>query len=404
MIRWRPLALIVTVLGAGALGTLIVGAALGMATGELTHLMALLVPAAIATITAVLITRPLLVRSPIGTQLAAIAVIAALAGLVNVTVLASLMVVDDHDAHLIAILLAYSTGAGIGAAWVLARNSATAIDRLAATVQRIGDGDLAARTGLIEAAPELVELASAFDEMGGRLQAAIIRERDVEARRRDLMTAVSHDLRTPLASLRAMVEAIDERVVDDPPTLRRYAAEMRRSVDSLVVLVDDLFELAQLDAGAIENEVERASLEDVVRSALATCELQAAQKGLVLLTDLNGAGRVACSPRLVRVLQNLLSNAIRHTPADGTVRIEARQGPGGLEVAVEDTGDGISAESLERVFDAFWRGDPARSTPAAGLGLALAKRIVEALGGSIVAENRPVQGARFALMLPNRPG
>jgi signal transduction histidine kinase len=402
MIRWRAVALIVAVLAAGALGTLVVGAALGMGTGELAHLLVLIVPAALATIVAVLVTRPLLSRSPIRHQLAAIAVIAALAGLVNVTVLATLMVVSDHDARLIAILLAYSTGVGISAAWVLARCSAAAIDRLASTARLLGAGDLTARTGRVEAAPELEELGRAFDDMADRLQSAITRERDVEARRRDLMTAVSHDLRTPLASLRAMVEAVDEGVVEDVPTFRRYAVEMRRSVDSLVLLVDDLFELAQLDAGAIEAEVERARLEDVVRSAVATCRMQAVQKGLVLQTNLNGADGVQCSPRLVRVLQNLLSNAIRHTPGDGTVRIEARRGPSGLEVAVEDTGEGIPDESLERVFDPFWRGDPARSGPGAGLGLALAKRIVEALGGSIVAENRPAHGARFALVLPDR--
>jgi signal transduction histidine kinase len=170
-----------------------------------------------------------------------------------------------------------------------------------------------------------------------------------------------------------------------------------------VVLVDDLFELVQLVAGAIEAESERARLEDVVRSAVAACDAQAAQKGLTLETSLADARGASCSPRVTRVVQNLLQNAIRHTPADGTVRVEARHLRDGLEVVVEDSGEGIEREALQRVFDPFWRADPARTGNGAGLGLALAKRIVEALGGRIQAESRPAQGSRFAVILPERP-
>jgi signal transduction histidine kinase len=214
------------------------------------------------------------------------------------------------------------------------------------------------------------------------------------------VTAVSHDLRTPLAGLRAMVEAIDEGVVDDPATIRRYVGEMRGAVDSLVVLVDDLFELVQLDAGAIEAESERARVEDVVRSAIAACDAQATEKGLALEASLADAGGASCSPRVTRVVQNLLQNAIRHTPADGTVRVEARHGRDGLEVVVEDSGEGIEPAALERVFEPFWRADRSRSGDGAGLGLALAKRIVEALGGRIDAESSPARGSRFAVILP----
>jgi two-component system sensor histidine kinase BaeS len=128
--------------------------------------------------------------------------------------------------------------------------------------------------------------------------------------------------------------------------------------------------------------------------------MAAHDKGLSLVADLNGAEDAACSPRLVRVIQNLLVNAVRHTPADGTVRIEAQRSGGGLEVSVLDTGEGISPQDLERVFDPFFRADPARQGSGAGLGLALAKRIVEALGGSIRAESQPSRGSRFAITLP----
>jgi signal transduction histidine kinase len=107
-----------------------------------------------------------------------------------------------------------------------------------------------------------------------------------------------------------------------------------------------------------------------------------------------------CSRRLVRVLQNLLQNAIRHTPADGSVRIEVHRVPSGLEVVVEDSGDGIPPEHLDRVFEPFWRADAARSSEGSGLGLALAKRITEALGGSIAVQSGPSHGARFAVLVP----
>jgi signal transduction histidine kinase len=226
------------------------------------------------------------------------------------------------------------------------------------------------------------------------------RERAIDRQRRDLITAVSHDLRTPLASLRAMTEAIDEGVVDDPPTLRRYVGEMRKAVDSLAGLVDDLFELAQLDAGAIQVEARRATVGEVVEAALAACGGQAGEKGLRVETRIAEAADWRCSPRLTRVLQNLLQNAIRHTPADGTVRVEAQRRPGALRLIVEDSGAGIARESLDRVFEPFWRGDAARSTPGSGLGLTLAKRIVESLGGQIRVEGEAAPGARFAIELP----
>jgi signal transduction histidine kinase len=226
------------------------------------------------------------------------------------------------------------------------------------------------------------------------------RERSIDAQRRDLVTAVSHDLRTPLASLRAMAEAIDDAVVRDPTTLRRYAGEMRRSAEVLTTLVDDLFELVQLESGAISLAAEQARLTEVVEAALAACHAQALEKGLVVETLLDGAAQVPCSPHLGRVLQNLLQNAIRHTPADGTVRVEARQGGGVLQVAVEDSGQGIAKADMERVFEPFWRGDAARSEDGSGLGLAVSRRIVEALGGEISVRSEPSHGARFEVVLP----
>jgi signal transduction histidine kinase len=399
---WRPIALAAAVATAGGAGTLTVGALLGMSAGEVAHLAGLLLPAALVTILAAAVARPLLARTTFSQGLLAVVLTAVLVSLANLGALAAVMSISSHDAALIGILLLYSAGAGTGAALAISRRQSAAVRRLAETAGELAEGNLGARSGPTGGGPELDALAEALDRMAEGLQRSLEAERAGELRRRDLITAVSHDLRTPLAGLRAMVEAIEDRVVDDPPTFRRYAAEMRRQVESVVALVDDLFELVQLDAGAIEAETERARLEDVIVSAVEACGAQAVEKGLVLERRLDGAGDVLCSPRVVRVLQNLLQNAIRHTPADGTVRIEARRrGPGGVEVVVEDTGEGIAPESLERVFEPFWRGEAARSSPGAGLGLALAKRIVEALGGDISVRSAPRRGSRFAVLLPD---
>lgn len=398
---WRALALLAVVTVVGALGTFLVGAMTGMGGSELWHLAAYVVPALVVTVAAMWVAGRLLARASLAQRFVAVGALGAAVALANLWVLSRQMFVGEHDARLLGVLLLYSVGAGIGAAVVTARSSATAVGRLTATARALGGGDLDARTGTLDAGPELDLLAAALDNMAGRLQGAQERERAVEATRRDLVTAVSHDLRTPLASLRAMVEAIDERVVDDPESLHRYAKEMRASVRQLGAMIDDLFELAQLDAGAIESETRRARLGAIVSSAVAAVELQAEEKGLVVVAELNGQEDAPCSPRLVRVIQNLLVNAVRHTPGDGTVRIEARRMPDGLEVAVADSGEGIDPADLPRVFDPFFRGDPARQGPGAGLGLALAKRIVETLGGEISAESAPARGSRFALTIPS---
>jgi signal transduction histidine kinase len=403
--RTWSLALLAGVAGAaGAMGTIALGAAEGMHGDELFHLAVVLLPAVIATAGSVALAGSLLLRATLRLRLVAIALVGAVVSVVNLAVLARLMFLTAHDAAQIGILLFYSAAAGVGASLALSRHSARAVTRLTLTARALGDGDLDARVGRLGAGAELDALAAALDEMAHRLQGSLGRERAAEAMRRDLITAVSHDLRTPLAGLRAMAEAIGDGVVDDPPTIRRYIIEMRRSISSLSVLIDDLFELVQLEAGAIEAEKAKARLEDVVASALAACEGQAVEKGVTLETRLDGTSDAQCSPRLVRVLQNLLQNAIRHTPVDGTVWIEARQGPGGLEVAVQDTGEGIDPALLPRVFEPFWRGDPARSGPGSGLGLTLVRRIVEAMGGEIRAESDPARGARFSLLLPNQVG
>jgi signal transduction histidine kinase len=400
MNRLRALLLVFVVSSIAAGGSLLVAALVGMNRSDIFHLAAMLGPAVLATVVSAAVARPLLSSAPVRHRLLALALVAVAVSLANLAVLAALMMLQ-HETLIVAVLVFYSAGAGAGAAWSLARSFSVSIERISETARKLADGDLSARVGTVGGGPELERLAASLDAMASRLEISIQSEKSAIRIRDDLITAVSHDLKTPLSGLRAMVESISDGVVDDPQTLRRYIAEMRRSVESLVVLVDDLFELVKLDARAVEQESRRTTLSDVIAAALAACEAQARDKGLSLETKYDGAEDRLCSPRLARVVQNLVQNAIRHTPSDGSVRILARRLPGSLEVVVEDSGEGIPDAALEKIFDPFWRGDAARTTAGSGLGLALSKRIVEALGGEIRVQRGSPVGSRFAVLIPD---
>jgi len=389
----------------GALGALAVAAVVGMEAGAVEQLLGLLAPAILASLAGAALVDRLLGSASLRQRFGAVATLASCFALANLVALSWAMFVSRHDAALLGALLVYSVAVGTAVALLLGRSTAMAVDRLEHAAHRLGRGDLSARAEDEERSvvdhggPELAMLARTIDDMAERLQQAQARERHAEAVRRDLISAVSHDLRTPLASLRAMVEAVADEVIEDPASLRRYSLEMSRSVGQLSQLVDDLFELAQLEAGAIAAETRRARLDELIESALETVAVPAAAKGLRLVADVEAPVDLTCSPRLERVLLNLLLNAVQHTPADGTVRLIAMLRGDRLELAVEDTGSGIRPEDLSRVFDPFFRADPARRGPGAGLGLALAQRIVETMGGRISAESA-AGGARFAVSLP----
>jgi signal transduction histidine kinase len=400
MTRLRPAAMLLALVGLGAVGALLVAAALGMKSSEVAHLAGLLAPAIVVTVVAALLASRLLQRTSLRQRYLAIAAVGTLVALGNLLALTRAMFVSAHAATVLAVVLTYASAAGLAAAFVSARSSATALDDVTTTARRIGDGDLSARVGPLDAGPELDRLAETLDLMAARLQGVRDQEQRVERTRRDLISAVSHDLRTPLANLRAMAEAIDEGVVDDRETFRRYAGEMHRAVAQLSSLVDDLFELVQIDTLAIGGEADRARLDDVVASAVATVQAEASRKSLCLTTELAGSEDVPCSPHLTRVLQNLLVNAVRHTPPEGSIRVEGRRGATDVRLAVEDTGEGIAADDLPFVFDPFYRVDSARAGNGAGLGLALADRIVRALGGRIEVASRPDRGSRFDVTLP----
>jgi signal transduction histidine kinase len=208
--------------------------------------------------------------------------------------------------------------------------------------------------------------------------------REIEGARRQLIAAASHDLRTPLASLRLLVESIDDGMVSGD-TRDRYLAEIRTHVGVLSDLVDDLFELSRIEAGDISWTMRQVELGGLIGDTVAAMRAPAQERGVRVDTDLPVQPVTAhANPEKVqRVLFNLIQNAIRHTPPDGSVTVRARPNGGAIEVEVDDEGEGISSTDGERVFDAFFRGDEARGEGGAGLGLAIAKAIVETHGGRI---------------------
>ena len=233
---------------------------------------------------------------------------------------------------------------------------------------------------------------------------ASARERALESSRRQLVAWVSHDLRTPLAGIQAMVEALDDGVVSEPADVKTYYDRLSTEASRLARLVDDLFELSRIEASALDLTLERVSLGELVSDAVASASVLADAKGVRV--DGHVAPQppdVAASSReLTRVVQNLLDNAIRHTPAGGAIEVTVGRRDDHAEVSVADSCGGIPVHDLDRVFELAYRGDAARTpggAAGAGLGLAIARGFVEAHRGDIAVRNE-AGGCRFTVRLP----
>ncbi|MBA3476537.1 MAG: HAMP domain-containing histidine kinase [Actinobacteria bacterium] len=321
-------------------------------------------------------------------QLAGLALVAVLLPLSAVVLSGLVMFQSGHDLTILAVA-AGSACAAIAAALAVGGSVSASLTRLAGVTRQLERGDLTARAP-VEGAAELRTLAGSFNEMAGSL------ERLFDARR-ELVAWASHDLRTPLANMQAMLEAVEDGLAEPA----EYVPALREQVTALSRLTDDLFELARIDSGALTLELRDVELSGLVRSCLRGVEAEARSRQVTLEARTEDSVSARCAPEKVeRVLLNLLANALRHTPSDGSVAIVVEAEPDGVRVTVEDTGDGLSPESLRRMFERFWRGDPARSARGAGLGLAIARGLVEAHGGRIWAENRPGGGASVSFTLP----
>ena len=339
-------------------------------------------------------------------RVVAVAVLTAVLALVNIGFTAVLMFLSTHDLALLAGLLGFSGGMAVFVGYSFSEPTARSVRELVNAAQRISAGSLDTRVP-VASTDEVGDLAAAFNTMSERLGSSFARERELERARVELISAVSHDLRTPLASVRAMVESMYDGVVEDPETVRRYLKTTLAEVDNLSQLVNDLFDLSQMDAGVLELHVEATPLQDLVSDTLESMSAQAAAGSVSLEGTVEGemAPVVIDTRRVQRVLYNLVQNSIRHTPPDGTIYIRALDTGPEVRVQVADTGEGIPQQELPRLFERSYRPDRSRSRASggAGLGLSIAKGIVEAHGGRIWVESEPGHGSTFSFTLPKAP-
>ena len=329
----------------------------------------------------------------IRSQLAVLAVAAVCLPLAAV-VSSGLVMFGMHDRSWFWFVVGISAACALGCAFVVGQQILRPLDGLRSASKRLAGGDLSARAPA--AGPrELQELGASFNEMAANL------EKLFDARRELVMWA-SHDLRTPLASLRAMVEALEDGLAQP----EEYLAAIKAQTQILSGLVEDLFVLARIDSGALALELQEASLGDLVTACVDALEADAAARGVRLRSRVATDPVVSVAPdKVQRVLMNLLSNALRHARPDGEVSVVVEEDGDGVVVAVEDDGNGLAPGCSERMFERFWRADDSRtgSSGGAGLGLAIAQGLVQAHGGTIWAENRLGGGARVAFTLPRSP-
>jgi signal transduction histidine kinase len=316
------------------------------------------------------------------------------------------MFISGHDLSLLLTMLTFAAALSVGFALLYAMPLSSRIERVRAGTEQIAGGQLGSEVR-VDGHDEVASLAEEFNRMARALEEAVEREREMEKARRELVASVSHDLRTPLASTRALIEAVADGVTSDRETEERYLSSASRELEHLSRLVDDLFELARIDAGLLQLTLEEASLHDLISDTISSFQPQAEQQGVRLEGEIVGDVDpvLANPPRLQRVLHNLVSNALRHTPADGTVTLRATREGEEARVEVSDTGEGIVAEDLPRVFERSFRAERPRTraeredSPGAGLGLAIARGLIEAHGGTMDVESDFGRGSRFRFTL-----
>lgn len=341
----------------------------------------------------------LLRRAPVRWSAGLIALVAIGGVVAGVVGTARAMFLSSHDLGVV-VLVCLVSGLVSGAfALLIARTLAVSARRLGSMAAAVGAGEAVDLHG--DDPRELRAVRRELARSSERLRTARERERRLEQSRRELVAWVSHDLRTPLAGLRAMSESLDDGLAEDPA---RYHQQMIKEVDRMTSMVDDLFELSRIHAGSLNLTLQPMVLRDVVSESLAGALPVAASRRVAVDGHVSSDVEVrADAAALSRVVANLVMNAIRHTPADGVVVVEGRRAGETVELSVTDACGGLDPDDLESVFEVGWRGDNRARTPGpdtgAGLGLAIVKGLVEAHRGTVGVTNHGA-GCRFVVRLP----
>ena len=311
------------------------------------------------------------------------------------------MFLSDHDADVIAVVLTTAAVLALVLAVVLGRRLAAGSRSLGNRLSRLTE-DYAGEPTDAErpASAELATLTAQLDEVHRKLAASRAREQALEASRRDLVAALSHDLRTPLAGIRALAEGLEDGVVADVP---QALAQLRANTDRMARMADDLFELSRLRSVPRNRRDSLVSMRELTDDVVAEMRPEADATGVRLQCDLSTRLAVrGDGGELTRALANLLSNAVRHTPTGGAVTVAGTSAAGSVVLSVTDGCGGIAVEDLSRLFEVGWRGDPGRGgngQPGSGLGLAIVREVMDAHGGTVGVVNVR-SGCRFELRLP----
>ncbi len=300
------------------------------------------------------------------------------------------------DALQVALLQAIVSAAGLAAvlslvvAVAVARRITGPVTRLIAVTRAMSQGERSARVGPVRAHGELLELTRAFDKMADTLDRQ-------EQLRRDLVADVAHELRTPVAILQAGHEALLDGVAEPTP---EQLASLRDEVLRLGRMVNDLQELAAADAAAVQLALRECDLAEVAADAAGSLAWRFEAAEISLRRELEPVTVRADRPRLRQIVTNLLTNALKFTPAGGSVTVGTRPAGSAAVLIVTDTGIGIPADELPHIFDRFWRGSQVTQTSGAGIGLAIAAELATAHGGELAASSAPDQGTTMTLTLP----
>ena len=322
---------------------------------------------------------------------------------VSTLAVAAEMYLSGHDVVVLAYVIGISALMSMIAGWaVTGRAIRSPVEALVADARRVGDGDVVAAS--LTGWREFDEVSAELAETSRRLADARAQIAELDAARRQFFAWISHDLRTPLAGMRAMAEALENGTAAEPGL---YIATIRTKVDTINKMVDDLFQLSKLQTGSLELCCEPVVLRDLVSDAVADVQAIAIGRGIRIVDDGIYGHVVWADPReITRAIGNLLSNAVRHAPDDSTITVRAVGDDATLVLSVVDQGEGVSSEDLGSIFDVGWRADTARTsdrddsaTTGAGLGLAIVRGIVEAHGGTIRAQ-RTAAGFQLDLELP----
>jgi signal transduction histidine kinase len=317
------------------------------------------------------------------------------AGLVLLTMLVTtrMMFISAHDAEVAVVITIYATGVTLVFGNFVVNGLSDGIHKLQLAASQVQAGDFDARADE-RGNDELATLALTFNRMTGELRSARENERLINQTRRDWIAWVSHDLRTPLTSLRVRAEALSDGVISRDDEVSEYLQAIRKDADALNRLVGDLGELAQIDAGGLKLDRQPIDMGDLLSDTLRSLQVIASERNVTLTgAGTPDAGLANISPvHMQRVLNNLIVNAVTHTPAGGSVVVEVRRVAQmgarrpAVRFEIRDTGDGIPPEDLKHIFKRFYRGERSRrrdATSGMGLGLVIAREFVEAHGGRI---------------------